>query len=165
MSCRPNGDVIMGGMRDIVPNKQEHEDDDSSLNMTVSQALREFVRDTLKVPDIEREWVGVMGFTRDRLPLVGDLRYVLGPMQGKNQYIAAGFTGHGKYNNSLAHVLFLSLLLNNTSNSGMSRTFLCGRALAQLLTDQSLEDWFPPEFLVQHPSRLSWWQHKKESRI
>lgn len=51
----------MGGMRNIVPSKQEHEDDDSTLNMAVSHALRTFMRETIKAPNIDREWVGVMG--------------------------------------------------------------------------------------------------------
>ena len=58
MSCRPNGDYIMGGMRNVVPSKQEHEDDDSTLNTTVSDALRKFMADVVKVPSVEREWAG-----------------------------------------------------------------------------------------------------------
>lgn len=93
LSCRPNGDLIMGGMRDIVPSKQEYEDDDSSLNTAVSQALNTFMRDVLEAP-VEKEWVGVMGFTRDRLPLVGHLADI--SSRGVHgQYVAAGFTGHG----------------------------------------------------------------------
>lgn len=45
---------------------------------------------------------------------------------------------------------------------GMPRTFLCGRALAQLLADKPLDDWFPPEFLVDHESRKSWWTDKSK---
>ncbi|KAI8388466.1 FAD dependent oxidoreductase [Radiomyces spectabilis] len=129
MSRRPNGDLIMGGMRDIVPNKQEHEDDDSVLNLAVSSGLRDFMRNVMQVPvAMEREWVGVMGFSmRDGLPFVGSLEKLTGK---SGQFVAAGFTGHG-----------------------MPRTFLCGRAIAQILTDQELESWFPTEFLVDHPSR------------
>lgn len=96
MSFRPNGDIIMGGMRDIVPSKQEYEDDDSTMNLTVSQGLRKFMREIVHVPSVDKEWVGVMGFSRDRLPIVGNLKPVLGDKEGSNQYIAAGFTGHGK---------------------------------------------------------------------
>ncbi|KAG0188954.1 hypothetical protein DFQ28_004105 [Apophysomyces sp. BC1034] len=128
MSQRPNGDIIMGGMRNIVPNKQEYEDDDSTLNLTVSCALRRFMRDTIKVSDtVDREWSGVMGFSiRDGFPFVGELHH----FGLDRQFIAAGFTGHG-----------------------MPRTFLCGHAMAQLLADQPLDSWFPEQFLVQHPSR------------
>lgn len=96
MSFRPNGDIIMGGMRDIVPSKQEYEDDDSTMNLTVSQGLRKFMREIVHVPSVDKEWVGVMGFSRDRLPIVGNLKPVLGEKEGSHQYIAAGFTGHGK---------------------------------------------------------------------
>ncbi|KAF7732362.1 hypothetical protein EC973_005258 [Apophysomyces ossiformis] len=137
MSQRPNGDIIMGGMRDTVGNKQQYEDDDSTINLTVSNALRQHMRDTIKVSDVpDREWTGVMGFSmRDGFPFVGEL-HTFGM---DRQFIAAGFTGHG-----------------------MPRTFLSGRALAQLLTDQPLDDWFPEQFLVQHPSRE--YLHK-ESKI
>ncbi|KAI7875557.1 FAD dependent oxidoreductase [Lichtheimia hyalospora FSU 10163] len=139
MSFRPNGDIIMGGMRDIVPSKQEYEDDDSTMNLTVSQGLRKFMREIVHVPSVDKEWVGVMGFSRDRLPIVGNLKPVLGDKEGCHQYISAGFTGHG-----------------------MPRTFLCGRALAQMLADKPLDDWFPPEFLVEHKSRKSWWNDKSK---
>ncbi|KAI9494563.1 FAD dependent oxidoreductase [Zychaea mexicana] len=134
LSCRPNGDIIFGGMRNVVPGKQEYEDDDSTLNTAVSQALRKFMADVVNVPSVEREWAGVMGFTKDRMPLLGSVEHITGSSKNKGQYVAAGFTGHG-----------------------MPRTFLCGRAIAQLLTGQDLDDWFPPEFLVEHPSRQSWW--------
>ncbi|KAI9310967.1 FAD dependent oxidoreductase [Dichotomocladium elegans] len=142
MSCRPNGDIIMGGMRNIVPGKQENIDDDSVKDAVVSKALTDFMFSVVKVPSVEKEWAGVMGFTKDRLPLVGDLRHVLGDRAGKGQFIAAGFTGHG-----------------------MPRTFLCGRSLARLLVDQPLDDWFPAEFLVNHPSRRSWWKSNQISKL
>lgn len=36
---------------------------------------------------------------------------------------------------------------------GMPRTFLCGRGIAQLLSNQPLDSYFPEQFLVDHPSR------------
>jgi hypothetical protein len=38
---------------------------------------------------IEKEWIGIMGFTKDRNPLVGPLANRPG------EFIAAGYTGHG----------------------------------------------------------------------
>jgi hypothetical protein len=38
---------------------------------------------------VENEWIGIMGFTPDRNPLVGQLAHRPG------QYILAGYTGHG----------------------------------------------------------------------
>ena len=37
-----------------------------------------------------------MGFTRDRLPLIGAVEHITGSSKNKGQYVAAGFTGHGK---------------------------------------------------------------------
>ena len=88
---------IAGGMRDITPTKEVNSDDVESLNPSVSSALREYlpkhfssaVPVALHSIRIEREWVGIMGFTPDSLP-------VIGPLAGRQrQYIAAGYTGHG----------------------------------------------------------------------
>ena len=40
-------------------------------------------------PKVEAEWIGIMGFTPDRNPLVG--RLLVRP----GEFIAAGYTGHG----------------------------------------------------------------------
>ncbi|ORX52701.1 FAD dependent oxidoreductase [Hesseltinella vesiculosa] len=132
MSYRPYDDrIIFGGMRDRTVGRMEHEDDDSTLNVTVSCELRHRL-DELGLPATpEREWVGVMGNSKiDALPFVGELSTMDGDAKLKGQYIAAGFHGHG-----------------------MPRTFLCGKALAQLLADQPLDDYFPTPFLLDHPTR------------
>ncbi|CAO3617323.1 unnamed protein product [Cunninghamella echinulata] len=131
LSYRPYDQrIIFGGMRNTTMGWQMYEDDDSTLNRTVSCQLRHRLQD-LDMPFIpEREWCGTMGFSlRDGLPFVGDLSYLMGK-SGEGQYVAAYFSGHG-----------------------LPRTFLCGRALAQLLSNQPLDPYFPEEFLLQHPSR------------
>lgn len=55
---------------------------------------------------IEHEWIGIMGFTPDRNPLVGPLATRPG------EYVAAGYTGHG-----------------------MPVAFLAGRNIADLICD------------------------------
>jgi gamma-glutamylputrescine oxidase len=37
--------------------------------------------------EVEAEWTGVLGFTRDRKPLIGEVR--------EGVWVAAGFCGHG----------------------------------------------------------------------
>ena len=55
------------------------------------QRLDAFVHESLDLPDvkIETRWTGIMAFTSDNLPLVGQLPGV------KNCYICGGYTGHG----------------------------------------------------------------------
>ena len=87
---RPDGRIVLGGCRNITPTMEVNNDDDSVGSMVpeVSAALRSFLR---KFPDlanvkVESEWVGIMGFSIDRRPLIGQLAR-------KNEYILAGFTG------------------------------------------------------------------------
>ncbi|KAI8081556.1 FAD dependent oxidoreductase [Halteromyces radiatus] len=132
LSYRPyDQTLIFGGCRNTTAGWMVYEDDDSTLNQTVSCHLRGQLEDYGFPHFPEREWVGTMGFSiQDGLPFVGDLTRLLGKEKGSGQYIAAGFSGHG-----------------------MPRTFLCGRGLAQLLSDQSLDSYFPEPFLVDHSSR------------
>ena len=51
------------------------------------------IRSTASTPpsysqvEVEAEWTGVLGFTRDRRPLIGEVR--------EGVWVAAGFCGHG----------------------------------------------------------------------
>lgn len=63
--------------------------------------LRE-CNDTASSFEVEHEWVGIMGFTPDRCPLVGPLDADttcngIGHRSGRRsrEYILAGYTGHG----------------------------------------------------------------------
>lgn len=147
LSYRPYDQrIIFGGMRDTTIGWQMYEDDDSTLNKTVSCQLRHRLQD-LDMPHLpEREWCGTMGFSlRDGLPFVGDLSYLLKEKQNVEegeQFVAAFFSGHG-----------------------LPRTFLCGRALAQLITKQPLDDYFPEEFLLDHPTRKYLLNDHKPSKL
>ncbi|HZG37857.1 MAG TPA: FAD-binding oxidoreductase, partial [Nodosilinea sp.] len=67
-------------------------EDDSTLEPTVSEGLRSFLGQifpVLKTLPIEYEWTGIMGFTADDNPIVGELPGRPG------EYVSAGYTGHG----------------------------------------------------------------------
>ncbi|MEP7200618.1 MAG: FAD-binding oxidoreductase [Chloroflexota bacterium] len=89
---RPDGRIVLGGMRWKTPTLEVNNDDDATMDPRVSDGLRSFLPqhfvDLRDVP-VEQEWIGIMGFSRDRNPLVGPLPNRPG------EYIAAGFTGHG----------------------------------------------------------------------
>ncbi|QQE67492.1 oxidoreductase (plasmid) [Leptolyngbya sp. BL0902] len=89
---RQDGRIIFGGMRWKSPTKEVGIEDDTTLNPSVSEGLKAFLRDTftpLRDIAIEYEWTGIMGFTADENPIVGELPNRPG------EYISAGYTGHG----------------------------------------------------------------------
>ncbi|KDN49010.1 hypothetical protein RSAG8_02363, partial [Rhizoctonia solani AG-8 WAC10335] len=70
--------VILGGGRETaVPNHEYNIADDSSLNPVVSQSLRTFLPrlypGDFEENETEMEWTGIMGFTRSRDPMVGQV--------------------------------------------------------------------------------------------
>jgi glycine/D-amino acid oxidase-like deaminating enzyme len=93
MIQRPNGRLVLGGCRNKHPKGESPMIDDSQLEPIVSKALRDFLRTNFPEAKegndvvVEHEWTGIMGFTPDYLPMIGQLR-------GK-QWIAAGYTGYG----------------------------------------------------------------------
>ncbi|ORY53206.1 hypothetical protein BCR33DRAFT_761452 [Rhizoclosmatium globosum] len=89
----------------------ESDDTASNLNQDVSTALREYMKRMINVPvKVQHEWAGIMGFTRDGFPLVGELAGIVDGCNAKGEFILAGFTGHG-----------------------MSRCFLTAEAVAHLV--------------------------------
>jgi glycine/D-amino acid oxidase-like deaminating enzyme len=123
MIQRKDGRVVLGGGRLESETEEQPELDDSTIHPSISKVLRSFLNSYLDVKEpveIEEEWTGIMGFSPDELPLVG-------PVPGmKNQYMAAGFTGHG-----------------------MPVTFLSAKALADMILGKEV---FLPE--IYNPQRF-----------
>jgi gamma-glutamylputrescine oxidase len=121
---RPDGRIILGGMRPRSSTQELGVDDDSTIHPQVSQGLREFLPQhfpALKNIAIEQEWTGIMGWTPDLNPLVGPLP------NRPHEYIAAGYSGHG-----------------------MPITFGAGQSLAKLIANQPtsiLEAFSPARYL------------------
>ncbi|QZZ19989.1 FAD-binding oxidoreductase [Leptothermofonsia sichuanensis E412] len=129
---RPDGRIVLGGMRWRSPTMEENIDDDSEVNSFVSRGLRSFLPThfpDLNFIQIEQEWTGIMGFSPDGNPLIGPLPNRPG------EWIAAGFTGHG-----------------------MSRTFYAGKAIAEMILGKEpevfVEAFLPSRFLDQDSQRL-----------
>ncbi|KAH7341127.1 FAD dependent oxidoreductase-domain-containing protein [Rhizoctonia solani] len=124
--------VILGGGRETaVPNHEYNVADDSSVNPVVSQNLRKFLPrlypGDFEESEPEMEWTGIMGFTRSKDPLVGQVYTDTGkPLAG--QYIAAGYSGHG-----------------------MPRAFACAEVVAQMIhADIFGSEWSPPDWFPRH---------------
>lgn len=89
---RHDGRIVLGGMRELSPTQELGVDDDSVVEPTVSQGLRNFLPQyfpSLHGIKVEQEWTGIMGFSPDYNPLVGHVP------ERDGEYMAAGFTGHG----------------------------------------------------------------------
>lgn len=92
-----------------------------------------------KKQDLEptHEWTGIMGYSRDGHPWVGDVPASLGG--GAGLTICAGYTGHGMPNAVLSAKAAVQLLLASTSAGGS------GDAGAE---EEEEEIDIPPEYLV-----------------
>lgn len=97
---RPDGRIVLGGSRFLAPNEAmgDANDDDTDpavLEPAVSAALRSFLGSTFPSAalEVEAEWAGVLGFTVDGKPLVGELPATL--HSGSRVLIGAGYCGHG----------------------------------------------------------------------
>ncbi|MCR9244048.1 MAG: FAD-binding oxidoreductase [bacterium] len=103
------GRFVVGGMRWSVPGEEQGTLDDSVVNPTITQNLRDYVRKhfpALDGHDFPHAWTGIMAGTPDGLPLVG-------PLPGSaGQFALLAFNGYG-----------------------LSFAFLAGRCLAELVVD------------------------------
>lgn len=106
----PDGRVVLGGLRHLAPAEEVGTLD--TLHPRIQDGLTRYLRD-LGVPpyvQVTHRWSGIMGFVRDRLPLIG-------PVPGRpDLYLAGGYSGHG-----------------------LALAFLAGRMIAQLVVEGDTE--------------------------
>jgi len=90
---REDGRIILGGFRDCETDFGVNQDDDNSLNNNVLEEMKTFLLDTFdlfaedEILEIENVWTGIIGWSFDDTPFVGQVR--------KNIYVCVGFCGHG----------------------------------------------------------------------
>jgi glycine/D-amino acid oxidase-like deaminating enzyme len=108
LSLREDGRIIIGGGRHVMPKMEVNERSDSELVPQVGRFLKDWLpkhfASLQKQVSYEWEWTGIMGFTPDKLPLVGPIP------ERSNEFLCSGFSGHG-----------------------MSRCFLSGKMVAQMI--------------------------------
>jgi glycine/D-amino acid oxidase-like deaminating enzyme len=93
---RADGRICLGGARSLEPDSAVGSTDDNSLSAVVGEHLRSFLHKRFpqletggKPVQIEAEWTGVLGFTTDGYPVVGEVEGRQGVI------VAAGYCGHG----------------------------------------------------------------------
>ena len=86
---RPDGRIVLGGWRNLDPESEVGYDE--TLHPEIQANMLRFLRrfKGLEQVDIQTQWSGIMGFSSDGLPLIGEV-----PGQ-QNLLLGAGFTGHG----------------------------------------------------------------------
>ncbi len=111
------GRVVLGGWRNLDPSAEVGFEE--VLNQDIQGKMERFLRryPALASVPIEHRWAGIMGFSRDGLPLVGPAPAAPGAV------VSVGFTGHG-----------------------FGFAWLCGEAAADVVLEGShplLEDFSP----------------------
>ncbi|KAJ4267738.1 hypothetical protein NW762_003853 [Fusarium torreyae] len=101
---RPSGELITGGERLGVPDGQVGLSRDDTIDPVIAQRLRASLHETLKLKAPEEaedatlpatyEWTGIMGYSKDSYPWVGQLPAALGG-EDSGLWVSVGYTGHG----------------------------------------------------------------------
>ncbi|KAH6685394.1 FAD dependent oxidoreductase [Plectosphaerella plurivora] len=110
--------------------------DDSSVADDAWDSLASAAPGIWKVdqpPKVVDLWSGIMGFTADGMPLVGNVPPKISGRGGHGEWIAAGFNGHG-----------------------MDKCWLSGEAVARMLLGQIDVPEFPRAYLLTEERIASW---------
>lgn len=125
------GDIVMGGGLVKAPQEGLFEygtTDDTALNEDISAYLRDTTARCFGAnwggdhPDgrVRREWTGIMGYSPDGFPFVGEVP------GSKGLWASCSFQGHG-----------------------MVLCWMCARAMVRMMRgDGDLDGWFPREFVI-----------------
>lgn len=116
-SKHKGGELMFGGGRHYDPKAGVGISDDSFISPPAASYLRQALVSALDLqtsPEVTQleathEWSGIMGYSRDHRPWVGEVSEELGG--GKGLWICAGFTGHGMPNACLSAKAAVELLL------------------------------------------------------
>ncbi len=122
------GELMFGGGRSYAANAGVGVSDDSSIDVPAAAYLRQELSKVLDLKNdgqelrASHEWSGIMGYSRDERPWVGEVSEGLDLGGGEGLFVCAGFTGHG-----------------------MPNAFLSAKAAVELMMGSSARDVFLPE--------------------
>ncbi|RDW92256.1 putative FAD dependent oxidoreductase protein [Coleophoma crateriformis] len=111
------GELMFGGGRNFAVKGGIGVSDDSSIDPPAAAYLRRELNVMLDLQNHDDEleasceWSGIMGFSRDGRPWVGEVSESFGG--GKGLWVCAGFTGHGMPNTGLSGKAVIDMILGN----------------------------------------------------
>ena len=109
------GELMFGGGRSYAANAGLGVSDDSSIDDPAAAYLRRELNVVLDLQNKDHEleatweWSGIMGYSRDGYPWVGEVGEYLGGAKGL--FVCAGFTGHGMPNTCLSAKAAVDIML------------------------------------------------------
>ncbi|KAM0558138.1 hypothetical protein ACHAPJ_005305 [Fusarium lateritium] len=121
-----SGEIVIGGESQEIENLLTSDDSQvaPSAKDHISSILPKIYLDADNAK-AKKVWSGIMGFTPDGLPLIGNLDPKVTGRAGTEEWIAAGFNGHG-----------------------MDKCWLSGQAVAKMALGEDVPSWLPESFLV-----------------
>ncbi|KAJ4258879.1 hypothetical protein NW762_007966 [Fusarium torreyae] len=121
-----SGEIVIGGESQEIENLLTS--DDSQVATSAKEHISSIIPKIYLDADnatTKKVWSGIMGFTPDGLPLIGNLGSGLTGRAGTGEWIAAGFNGHG-----------------------MDKCWLSGQAVARMVLGEDAPSWLPESFLI-----------------
>ncbi|KAL2071867.1 hypothetical protein VTL71DRAFT_13102 [Oculimacula yallundae] len=115
------GELMFGGGRSYAAKAGVGVSDDSSIDLPAAEYLRTQINVCVDLKSQEKElkatyeWSGIMGYSRDERPWVGEVTEDLGLGGGKGLFVCAGFTGHGMPNTCLSGKAAVDMMLGKKS--------------------------------------------------
>ena len=126
------GDVYIGGERSRPEDMLTSDDtirsplSDQNLRTILPKIFRKGWPES-ESPEIRKIWSGIMGFTLDHMPLVGQLPSSVSGREGQGEWIAAGYNG-----------------------MGMPLCWGCGEAVAKMVLGkgEEVQQWLPASYII-----------------
>lgn len=126
------GELMFGGGRSYATHSGVGNFDDSEIDESAANYLRQELKTILKLGNDDTqlqasyEWTGIMGFSRDHFPWVGEINEEVDGSGGEGLWVCGGFSG-----------------------SGMPNAWLCGKAVVDLILRKDKNDVdLPVEYAV-----------------
>ena len=115
------GELMFGGGRSYATDAGVGVSDDSSIDPPAAAYLRRELNVLLDLQNEDKEleatyeWSGIMGYSRDGRPWVGEVVEELGLGGGSGLWICAGFTGHGMPNTHLSAKAAVQMMMGKSA--------------------------------------------------
>jgi glycine/D-amino acid oxidase-like deaminating enzyme len=116
-SSGASGELMFGGGRSYASKAGVGVSNDSSIDPPAAAYLRRELNVVLDLQHDKKElkasyeWSGIMGYSRDEHPWVGEVSEELGLGGGKGLFVSGGFTGHGMPNTWLSAKAAVGLMM------------------------------------------------------